>query len=242
MANRSRRSENLQPAPSDNGVHEAAQVRESIDGPSLPEIPERELNPAGGRVTEIGNRVLEDADDGGVPVAIDPAILTVTIQRPTEFSWVKLFPDRMLSTPLLAYKATSDSAPDYYYVVPELEGPVRSYLKQVNVHVVWDAGGAGTAYLWLIPQSTFSPYYNTMQRALALGPQFIESHLFNFGKANLKAKICPLKQRDPRPSDPTEVLPSRPVSQLLPEALGADRIITSTDHPIYLAIAAGRAV
>jgi hypothetical protein len=217
-------------------------VRESIDGPPLPPIPERELEPGNVRVTEIGERVLEGEDDGGTAVPVDSALLTVSIMRPTEFSWVKLFPKRKMTVPLLPYKSANESIPDHHYVIPELEAPVRTYLKQFDVYLVWDAGGAGTAYLWLVPRSPHSPYYNAVQRALALGDEFVETHLFNFGKANLKTKTCPLKQRDPKPSDPTEVLPSRPLSLLLPEALGPDKIISSTGHPVYVAIAAGRAV
>jgi len=217
-------------------------VRESIDGPPLPPILERQLNADGVRVTEIGERILEGEDDGGTAVPVDPAILTVTISRPTEFSWVRLFPARKLSVPLLPYKTTRDSVPDPHYVIPELEAPVRSYLKQFEVHLVWDAGGAGTAFLWLVPRSPLSPYYNALNRALALGDKFVASHLFSFGKADLKTKTCLLKQRSPKPNDPTEVLPSRHLSLLLPEALGADRIISSTSHPVYMALTAGSVV
>jgi hypothetical protein len=232
------------PAAGRNGAAEyaAQQVRDALANPGVVEIPERKIDPASVHVSEIGERVLEDADDGGTPVMLDPALIVVPIGRPTQFSWLQLYPDRMLSTPLLPYKPTQDSSPDYHFVAPELEAPLREYLKQVNVHLVWDASGGGSCFLWLILQSTFSPYYLTMQRALALGPEFVATHLFNFGKANLRVKSCPLKQREPRPSDPTVVLPSRPVSQLLPEALGPDHWITSTSHPVYAAVTAGSRV
>jgi hypothetical protein len=216
-------------------------VQEAIDNPGVAEIPERQLNPGGLQVTEIPQRMLEDADDGGVPVPIDPALLVVPISRPTEFSWLRLHPERTLMTPLLAYKTTPDASPEYHYVVPELETMVRQYLKQVAVHLIWDAGGAGSAYLWILPANSYSPYFATMQRALAMGAQFVASHYFNIGKANVKQKSCPLKHRLPRPDDPTVLLPSRPVSQLLAEALG-DRIIASTAHPIYQSLAAGSAL
>jgi hypothetical protein len=220
----------------------AQQVRDALANPGVVEIPERKIDPAAVHVTEIGARVLEDADDGGTPVGMDPALIVVPLGRPTEFSWVRLYPARMLSTPLLPYKASPGDPPNYHFIQPELEAPLRQYLRQVNVHLVWDASGPGECFLWLVPQSTYSPYYITLQRALALGPEFVATHLFNFGKANLRAKSCPLKQREPHPNDPIVLLPSRPLSQLLPEALGPDRWITSTSHPVYVALTAGSRV
>jgi hypothetical protein len=236
----SRRKATLRGEPSTNGhPTPAQQVRDAIAKPGTIVIPERNLNPASIPVPEIAPRVLGNTPDGGSPMPVNPALLVVPIGRPTEFSWVRLYPKRMLSTALLPYKPGPNESPDYHYVPAELEGLLLQYLKQVHVHLVWDASGTGSCYLWIIPQSTYSPYYVTMQRALATGDEFVDTHLFNFGKANLKAKSCPLKHRDPRSTDPAVLLPSRPVGQLLPEALGPDRLITSTAHPIYVALTAG---
>jgi hypothetical protein len=229
--------------PSVNGHTPAQQVRDAIAKPSVPEIVPRTLNPSGGRVTEIGARTKGEApDDGSRPVVIDPAMMMAPISKPSEFSWLRLFPERTLTTLLLAYKVTQDSSADFYYVTEELEAPVSQFLKEVEVHLCWDANDKGFSFLWIFPRSSFSPYYNTMARALAMGKEFVDGHLFRFGKASIKSKTCSLEERLPRPTDPTMVVPTRSVSKLLPEALGLDRCITTATHPVYASVTAGRRV
>jgi hypothetical protein len=224
-------------------ARDAMLLREAAENPGVIEIPPAQITPQTITVVEIPMATLDPGGSAsGQSLENDPAIMTVAIDRPGPHAWVQLFPDRTLRTVLLAHKQERNGSPDYYYVVPALQGMVRKDLKEVLALLVFDANNAGEAFLWLVSGSEWSPYHNAIQRVLAKGEVFLRNHLFRFLSPEKRARVCPVQVRERTPDDPAPLLPSRPVSQLLPEALGPGRLITSTSHQVYVQLTAGGAL
>jgi hypothetical protein len=219
---------------------DAALLQHAVRTPGVVEIPEAIITPKTVPVLEIPEANLDpDLDESGDPLEQDPALMTVAIDRPGPHSWVQLFPDRVLRTVLLGYKPQKNSNPEYHYVIPELQKGVQKELKQVRVHLIFDTSGPGEAFLWIVPETEFSPYYNSLMLILSKGEAYVKDHLFRFVKADLKKRSCDIRVRDRTPEDLEPILPSRPISQLLPEALKPDRLITATSHPVYASLMSG---
>jgi hypothetical protein len=231
-------------ASSNNGEaiadRDQALLGDALAQPGIAEIPPAEINTQPVPILEIPAANLDPGqEDAGEPLEIDPALMTVTIDRPGPHSWVQLFPERMLRTVLLGYKPQKNGSPDFHYVIPELQRPLQRDMKQVQVHLIFDAGGAGECFLWIVPESEYSPYHNAVAMIRARGDVYLRDHLFRFAKAELKKRTCDVRVRSRSSDDPVAILPSRPISQLLPEALKTDRIISSTAHPVYVVLTAG---
>jgi hypothetical protein len=219
----------------------AAKVRDAVANPGTVEIPEATIQPQqASPVLEIPESDLDpDANESGEPLEQDPALMTVALDRPGPHSWIQLFPDKILRTVLLGYKAEKNASPVWHYVIPELQKGLQKELKQVRALLVFDASGPGEPFLWVVPESDFSPYFNAIQNCLAKGEAFVKTHLFRFAKAELRKRNCDVRVRARTPDDPEPVLPSRPISKLLPEALKQDRLITSASHPVYVSLMSG---
>jgi hypothetical protein len=226
----------------DNGQarKDGQHLKAAVANPGAVEVPDTPIQTGDVPITEIPEVNLDpDAGEGGRLVSQDPALMTVAINKPTPHIWVRFFPERTLRTVLLGYKPSVDSSPDWHYVVPELQAGLK--MSQVNVYLVADiTGGSAVPFLWIVPATEFSPYFNAVQRLLAKGVGYVRSHAFRFAKVNLKARDCDVYERDIGPDDPEPVLPSRPVGKLLPEALKTDRLIRSPSHPVYHSLTAGR--
>jgi hypothetical protein len=221
--------------------NDTAHLSEAISNPGVAEIPEAEMAVGPVRVTEIPAVNLDpEAGDAGEPLAIDPALLTVEIDRPGPHTWLRLAPERTLRTALLAYKATRDASATYYYVIPGLQQPLIGTIKQINALLVYDGAAGGGAFLWVIPESAQSPYFTAVQSVLAKGPDFIAQHEFRFeyrkqrgGRGTVAVRVRTVPTGAPAP-----VLPTRSTSVLLAEAL-RDHIICGVDHPVYRSLTAG---
>jgi hypothetical protein len=120
-----------------------------------------------------------------------------------------------------------------------LQKGLEKHLNQVRVYLVWDANGEGEAFLWIIPETEYSPYHNSMMNVLSKGEAFLRDHLFRFDKADLKKKACGVPFKARTPDDPAPILPARPISALLPEALKQEHIISSKSHPVYVSLTSG---
>jgi hypothetical protein len=225
-------------SPDETPADDGAQLREAMNTPGVVEITETPIEPKAGPVLEIPEASL-DAGEGGDPLDQDPALMSVAIDRPGPHSWVQIFPDKVLRTVLLAYKPDSNGSPEFHYIVPELQKGLQKELKQVRIHLLFDTNGPGVPFLWIVPETNFSPYYNALMLILSKGEAYLRDHLFRFAKAELKAKTCDVRVRGRGPDDPQPILPSRPISKLLPEALKQERIITSASHPVYVSLMSG---
>jgi hypothetical protein len=221
-------------------AREGKLLKQAVDSPGAVEVPEATIRADVQRVDEILPANLDpDAGESGTPLEQDPALITVPIDRPNPHSWNRLYPDLVLRTVLLGYRPQKNARLEYYFVTPGLQGPLKKELKQVRVHLVADVSGAGELFLWIVPETEFSPYYNAIMRVLAKGEQYVHTNLFRFPSAELSEKVCRVRVKPAGPDDPVPVLPSRPISRLLPEALKQERLITTTSHPVYMSLTAG---
>jgi hypothetical protein len=223
--------------PADDDADGGRLLREAVENPGACEIPDEPRPDRPDTDLEIPEERLEPAGDRGQSLTGDPAIMTVKLSKPAPHGWVQLFPDRTLSTVMLGYKPSQDRSPDYYWVAENLRPPVQKHLRQVRAHLVFDVGGDGEAFLWLLPENDRSPYYAAVCKALATGDAFVHDHLFQFEFSTIK--VVNVRFRPRGPDDRAAVLPSRSLSKLLYEALGPDRQIRDPGHPIYQAVTTG---
>jgi hypothetical protein len=225
-------------------MRDAGLLREAVDNPGSVEPPDDEIRerPDGGEevVTEVPERTL-DNEDPGTPLTVPPELMTVRLSKPTPHIFLQLYPDRVLKTALLAYHPTRDSSPEYYHVAEKLEGAVKRHMKNVLVLLVADMNASGEPFLWVVPRSDLSPYYNAISAVLARGDAALKDYVFRFDRPDLKgrAKTCPVHLRLRTEEDPKPILPSRRIGVLLFEALGSDRVIRTTDHPVYHSLTSG---
>jgi hypothetical protein len=231
--------DNGEHVPNDTGDQNARHLQEAVANPGVAEIPEEEIQTDTPPLLEIPEETEgPGTDESGGPVEQDPALITVSIDRPAPHAWHRLYPDRVWKGVLLAYKPKKTRPPEWYYVAPGLRKPVQKDLRPVKVYLVADVSNGGELFLWILPQSDMSPYYNAVQKIFAKGDQYVLSHVFRFPTADLE-KGCHPRQDPVGPDTPVPVLPSRPITSLLPEALKLERQILTTAHPIYQSLTAG---
>jgi hypothetical protein len=169
----------------------------------------------------------------------DPSTMSVGLDRPGPDSWVHMAIDRMLPVLMFPYKRKRTDAPTYYYIDRgQLRDKVQRRLQLVNVHLLFDVGGEGDAFLWVVPTSEFSPYNAAVNRALSRGKQYVAEHLFNFEYVQNTRKVN-LRVRLPLDDDAAVVLPTRETGILLEEALGPERYIRDANHSMYRILTAG---
>jgi hypothetical protein len=217
---------------------DAAALEKAVANPGAVEItdePPRTTPP----VEIPSENLTPSAGFSGQRLEANPATMMAEVSRPGPQSWIALLPDRTLRTVMLAHKPQRNGSPNYLWVAPDLRGQLQKYLKQVCVHLVFDTGGQGEPFLWIVPETAFSPYFAAVSDVLSRGPEFVRKHLFQF-VLEAGARRVEIGQREWQDDDPEMVLPSRPVGQLLPEALKAERLILTTDHPVYRALTMGR--
>jgi hypothetical protein len=221
---------------------DASLLTDAVKNPGTLEIPDEPPRVGSGIVTEIPEESLDGAADAtGKSLDRDPAIMTVELSRPGPFSWIRLFPELTHHTVMLPFRAKRDDVPDYHWVTPELRSAFKGRLKNVDVYMCFDVLPPGEPFLWIVPQSERSPYAVAIARALARGDQCIRNNVFQFVYSEEDGRKVHLGERPYEPDDAAVLLPSRPVKVLLPEALGS-KIIRTTDHAIYRAVARGNRV
>jgi hypothetical protein len=224
--------------PGRNAHDDGELLKEAVANPGSVEIAD-ERPVMTDTVVEIPAETL-DPPEGvcGQSLSRDANTMVVPLGKPSSHSWVELFADRVLTAVMLPVKQQRDGSPVYYWVAPSLRGLLKRRLRQVQVHLVYDCCGEGDCFLWLIPASEFSPYYAAMSLALAKGDEYLRKNLFQFEyRSDLKKVEVTVRARGI--DDPAALLPSRPLTRLLPEALKAERLITSTSHPMYVAMTQG---
>jgi hypothetical protein len=76
---------------------------------------------------------------------------------------------------------------------------------------------------------------------LARGPAALKGEAYCFGRPDrdCRTRKCPVRWRPRTPDDPSPTLPTRPVGRLLHEAMKGDKIVSSTDHPVYHSLTSG---
>jgi hypothetical protein len=225
----------------DAEARDSALLKEAVENPGAAEVPEQVLTPeaaAGGEVPAASLDDLPGEQDS--PLGSDPALMTARLSRPSPHTLVRLHPDRVLRTVLLAYKESNDASPEYYFVTEGLQRALRGELKQVRVHLVSEVSASGQPFLWVIPESNFSPYHAALEQIYARGETFVRAHVFRFERPDLKQRAYVPRYRALTPDDHLHPVPSRPVGKLLYEAMLPHNVIDKVSHPIYVALTSAR--
>jgi hypothetical protein len=220
---------------------DVAQLKEALADPGGEAVPEVKLTEGPVTVMEVPEATLKpDEEDAGQPLEQDPAIMTVQLGRPTPSTWVQFHPGKSMICDLLAYQASRNSSPEYHFVADaRLAKRFGKRMRQVTAYLCNDAEHPDDVFLWLVTRSEMSPYHNAIASVLGRGEAFIRKHSVLFFDVDMQKKKCSI---DHRPLDPDlePVLPTRPIGRLLYEALGADRVIKDSNHPIAKKLLGGR--
>jgi hypothetical protein len=177
------------PAPADsNGeatLDPAGHLTRAVENPGVT-ITEDAAPASPGRPVEIlGDTSGPGAEDSGQPLEQDPELMVVQLERPNPHAWVAIIPEARLRVLMLPHKSDRSGTPTLYWISPELRRAVAKELRPMLVQLMWDTASGGAAFLWAIPDSELSPYFNSLSAILAKGGDFLKSHLFRFSRAEL---------------------------------------------------------
>lgn len=174
-----------------------------------------------------------DIDEGS---ELDLAgMLAQKTRRPHRREWFALNPSSELPTRMLLHKPKADGMDvDYYYVDPALRGPIRDELKDVRVFVYYSFTTRAHA-LWIVNVTLENTWYESVAAFLQKPADFFAENAIKVmsdkGNSRYRVRFKPL---------PAHVAwPAKATSQLLGEAIGPSRFITTPDHPLYLDLTEG---
>lgn len=166
-----------------------------------------------------------DADD-----ELDVAsMMPKKIRKPGRREWIALSIASELPTRLLLHKEQPDAIEVHHYFVDRhLRGPIVDELKEVRVFVYYSFQ-TNTHGLLLLNVTIDNPWYESAQALLRQPAEFFAENAIRIipDKKNSRYRV----RRKPMPS--SVAWPEQSTGELLGEALGPDRFITSADHPIY---------
>ncbi len=182
---------------------------------------------AGGRLLVPREELDADLDDG---TEIDlVGGLPKKIRRPDRREWFALKRDSELSTRMLLHKPKADGIEvEHYYVAPALRGPIRDELKDVRVFLFYSFKTKGYG-LWVVNVTLENSWYESLHQFFQQPATFFAQNavrvISDKGNSRYRIKYKPL---------PADVAwPEKTTSELLGEALGPERFITSAAHPVY---------
>jgi hypothetical protein len=151
------------------------------------------------------------------------------IRKPDRREWIALKPASELPTRLLLHKPKADGIEvEHYYVDKALRGPIREELKNVRVFVFYSFKTKSHG-LWVINVTLDNNWYESLAQLLKHPTEFFDKNAIRVisDKANSRYRV----RYKPMPSE--VAWPEKPTNELLTEALGQSRFITSPEHPVY---------
>jgi len=151
------------------------------------------------------------------------------IRKPGRREWIALNRQSELPTRLLIHKPKIDGIEvEHYYIDSRLRGPVREELKEVRVFVFYSFV-THSYTLWIINVTIDNSWYESLQVLLNQPTAFFIDNAIRVipDKPNSRYRV----RFKPKPED--VAWPTKATEELLGEALGPDRFINSTEHPIY---------
>lgn len=188
---------------------------------------DRILVGAGGKLVVPREDITADTDLGEELDLKD--LQTKKIRKPARREFIALNRTSELTTRLLIHKPKADGIEvEHYYIDSGLRSPIREELKEVRVFVYYSFV-AHTYALWIVNVTIDNSWYESLQPLLAQPLPFFEKNAIRVisDKPNSRYRVRykPLSEKVAWPTKSTE--------ELLGEALGPERFINSTDHPIY---------
>lgn len=199
-----------------------------------PDPPESIRVGAGGKLL-VPRENLDDGLDEGTEIDLLSS-QPKKIRRPDRREWIAVSPDSELTTRLLLHKPKADGVEvEHYYVHEDLRGPILDELKLARVFVFYSFK-TRTHSLWIVNVTLENSWYESMQLLFKQPQDFFAKNAIRVSsdKANSRYRV----RWKPLPCEVT--WPLKETGELLGEALGADRFITSADHPVYRDLIEGK--
>jgi hypothetical protein len=192
-----------------------------------PETPEQIHVGAGGKLVVPHEDLLADLDDGDEIDLVSAQ--TKKVRKPHRREWIALRPESELTTRLLIHKPKADGIEvEHYYVDRALRVPIREELKAVRVFVYYSFT-TKTCGLWVVNVTPENSWYESLAQLFRQPPEFFSKNairvLSDKPNSRYRVKYKPL----PGGAD----WPGKATTDLLGEALGPERFITSAEHPLY---------
>ncbi|MBE7464260.1 MAG: hypothetical protein HS116_12345 [Planctomycetes bacterium] len=182
---------------------------------------------AGGRLVVPPEEVGDDLDAGSDLDITE--MMSKRLRKPNRREWVVLNTATELPTRLLIHKPRPDAIDSqHFYVAPTLRGRIFDELKQVRVFVYYSLATRMHA-LWVVNVTPENDWYESLAVLFRQSPEFLAANAVRIvsDKANGRYRI------KFKPYAEQVAWPTQSTSEMLGEALGPDRFITSADHPIY---------
>lgn len=151
------------------------------------------------------------------------------IRKPTRREWIMLNPASELTTRLLQHRPKPDAMDvDHYYVAGSLRGPIMAELKECRVFV-FHSSATKTHALWIVPVTPDNKWYESLRTLFAQPAKFFEQNAIRVAsdRANSQYRVRYRASVEP------VIWPAASTEELLGEALGSEKFITSAEHPIY---------
>jgi hypothetical protein len=160
------------------------------------------------------------------------------IRRPGRVEWFALDPSLALETRLLP-RVTGPAGIDkeWYYVDHSIRKPIREDVRDVLVQPFYSISYRDLG-LWIVPINEGNPWYESAASLFRQEPKFYGENVFRVISDRASGKYrCKFK---PAPVTTLFRWPDRPTEEILGAALGEDRIITDTSHPVYKELIEGQ--
>jgi hypothetical protein len=211
---------------------------EEVEAAPAPAIADEKIDVGAGGILSIPREEIEYGDDeeeeevGGS---------LVRIRKPGRREYFIMGPARELPVRLLVHKPKGPDTMDeeLYYVVPQLRKGIGDELKSARVFLCYSVT-ARQFWLWVVKVTIDNSWYSSLQdKLLRHPPEFFRA--FEVRVKSDKDASCYRVFKRTR-SVQSIPWPDRPLNDLLAEALGASKIITSPDHPLYADLMSGEEV
>ena len=189
---------------------------------------------AGGKLVvpreEIGDEV-----DAGDELALEELRRKV-LRKPGRREWIAVNLDSELTVNLLIHKPNPDGIEtEYFYITPDLRGPIRSELKAIRVFAYYSFT-TGRHALWPVHVTPDNAWYESIAPLFKRTPDWFAQNEIRVipDKPNSRYRIRY------RPVQSDVSWPDRDMEELLGEAVGEDHFIRSADHPVYADLIDGK--
>ncbi len=181
-----------------------------------------------------GGKLIVPREDIGADIVDESELdlagmLAQKVRKPGRREWIALNPASELTTRLLLHKPKADGIEvEHYYVAKGLRAPIHDELKDVRVFGFYSFTTRSHA-LWIVNVTIDNSWYESLQTLFQQPAGFFEVNAVRVlsDKDNSRYRV----KHKPLPGPVT--WPTRSTEELLGEALGHERFITTADHPIY---------
>jgi hypothetical protein len=226
--------------PSNNGRHTPKQpVRPAVE--AVPELI-RPIHPGTGGNVGVTAEEVNDFDNEGYGDEHEPPG-KIKLQKPAPREFNVIDPARVIPVRFLIHKpGGKDSVKEeYFFVTQDIRKDILDELKAVRVYLYYSVD-AREFRIWPVKVTPGNSYYDSLQAKLFnQKPEAILGFEWLI-RANTAQSTYHVRRRQPVADRKSIVWPETPLTDLVTEAIGHDHIISSKEHPLYLALLQGEEV